>query len=336
MPVCGIRWIYTLGYRCCNASGIMHGPKRSSNHPLLQAGRAALGRHCSLTAVLHLLWASGWDEVSPRASTALSVVFHACKVSSKWGCSIITGAQPPMYHSSGESCAVCLHLIGALLCVFFLQLQHAWRWVLVGFTFPTSTSLCRKGQVLYEKYCSQAARPCLQAAGSLNFNFLMTFFLALKLSGSITHFLLLFLLKFAINSLASWKASRETGTTTWVLGHFWARLPICAHQHLPKTEPPVHTILTPSFLKPLCSLINLLSVSPAALISSQYIEVHPLLLFIQLWKQLYLQPSTSHLTLDVPVKVLSLFTNTLDLPSSPCYTFHVLCSANSADLRLDL
>lgn len=94
MPVCGIRWIYTLGYRCCNASGIMHRPKRSSNHPLLQAGRAALGRHCSLTAVLHLLWASGWDEVSPRASTALSVVFHACKVSSKWGCNIITGAQP--------------------------------------------------------------------------------------------------------------------------------------------------------------------------------------------------------------------------------------------------
>lgn len=159
---------------------------------------------------------------------------------------------------------------------FFLQLQPAWGSVLVGFAFPTLTPPCRKGQVFREKRCLQAARPCLQAAGSLNFNFLMTSFLALKLSGSITQFLLLFLLKFAINSLATWKASRETGTTTWVLGHCWARLPICAHQHLPRTEPPVHTILTPSFLKPLCSLINLLSVSPAALISHQYVEVHPL------------------------------------------------------------
>ena len=42
--------------------------------------------------------------------------------------------------------------------------------------------------LLFAGCCLQAARPCLQAAGSLNFNFLMTSFLALKLSGSITHF----------------------------------------------------------------------------------------------------------------------------------------------------
>ena len=58
-----------LGYRSCDAPGIVHHTevaqgshtcfKMSSNHPLLWAGKAVLGRHRSLMAVLYLLWPSG-------------------------------------------------------------------------------------------------------------------------------------------------------------------------------------------------------------------------------------------------------------------------------------
>lgn len=173
--------------------------------------------------------------------------------------------------------------------------------------------------------------------GSLNFYFLITFFLAAGLPGSIICFLLLFLLKLAIKSLAMGKESHDTSTVTWAGSLEHIHLSVHAHQHFSKAHLPYST---PSSLKaPLHSLINFRSVSPAGLISHQNAEIQSFLHLTPYRSSTCSPPMpgerdcfTSHMS----AKVSLLFTNTLDLPDSPCSAFHVLCMANSTDLCLDL
>lgn len=349
-----------LGYRYCDATGIVHlsllqmwdgadtrVPVPYSRSPwttlCCRQGQYFRGGNTPWWLFTHFSQASAF-HLQPMQPFS-----WGCEVSPKQGCTINKGAHRvpraashlrPLRYRPGVSYGLYLHLI----CLLFVCvcLQPAWDWGTVVFAFPTLTQFCSKGHGFCENCCSRAVILYSQAAGSLNSNFLITFFPAVKLSGSITCFLLLFLLKFVINSLTMWKESREASTVTQGPGHCRARLSIRVHQHFSRTESPILVVSASLFLKtPLCSHYYFFLVSPAGLIFHQYVLIHPIPHFppCRAGGSGTCSPPASRgsrFTSHLSAKISSLFTNTLDLPDGPCLAFHVLCMANSTDLCLDL
>lgn len=82
------------------------------------------------------------------------------------------------------------------------------------------------------------AEAVFTVVANLNFYFVMMFFLAAGLPGSVICFLLLFLLKLAIKSLAMGKESQDTSTVTWAGSLEHVHLSVHAHQHFSETHLP--------------------------------------------------------------------------------------------------